>query len=112
MEKKSTKQIETWSSDFGREYTDRNPHTAREMDEYYQTDFGVLRSKLNKDFLADLSRDAMILEVGANVGAQLDVLKQMGFKNLYGIELQDYAVEMSKKYNSGLNIIQGSAFDI
>lgn len=107
-----TKQIDTWSSDFGREYTDRNPHTAEEMDALYETDFRTTRSRLNEEFVGQLSRDIRILEVGANVGAQLAVLKKMGFKNLYGIELQSYAVEQSRKFNPALNIIQASAFDI
>jgi len=36
----------------------------------------------------------------------------MGFESLYGIELQEYAVEISKKRTKGINIIQGNAFDI
>jgi pseudaminic acid biosynthesis-associated methylase len=36
----------------------------------------------------------------------------MGFKNLYGIEINDYAVELSKQRTNNINIIQGSAFDI
>ena len=36
----------------------------------------------------------------------------MGFTNLYGIELQGYAVELSKSRTHNINIIQGSAFDI
>ena len=36
----------------------------------------------------------------------------MGFKNLYGIELQAYAVEKAKGRTSNINIIQGSGFDI
>jgi len=36
----------------------------------------------------------------------------MGFTNLYGIELQWYAVEKAKEYTKGINIIQGSGFDI
>ncbi len=36
----------------------------------------------------------------------------MGFRNLYGIELQPYAVERAKQWTEGINLIQGSAFDI
>jgi pseudaminic acid biosynthesis-associated methylase len=36
----------------------------------------------------------------------------MGFSNLYGIELQSYAVELSKSRTRRINIIEGSAFDI
>ena len=53
-----------------------------------------------------------ILEVGSNVGNQLLCLQEMGFNNLYGIELQSYAVELSKSRTKHINIIEGSAFDI
>lgn len=70
------------------------------------------RSQLNTEFLGDLSRDIRILEVGSNVGTQLQMLQDMGFKNLYGVELQSYAVELSKKLTKDIQIIQGSAQDL
>lgn len=36
----------------------------------------------------------------------------MGFTNLYGLELQWYAVEKAKELTKGINILQGSGFDI
>ncbi|MBI5093029.1 MAG: methyltransferase domain-containing protein [Candidatus Hydrogenedentes bacterium] len=109
---KHTKQMEQWSGEFGRLYTDRNPQTFEEMDVFYLREFGVSRSTLNAEFLGDLDRSIRILEVGANVGAQLLGLQAMGFENLYGIELQAYAVEKAKANTRGVNLIQGSAFDI
>ena len=53
-----------------------------------------------------------ILEVGSNVGNQLLCLQRMGFGALYGIELQSYAVEISKSKSKNINIIQGEASDI
>ncbi len=53
-----------------------------------------------------------ILEVGSNVGNQLLSLQRMGFGALYGIELQSYAVEISKSKSKNINIIQGDASDI
>lgn len=112
MNTKQTEQMSTWANEFGKEYTDRNPHTAAEMNKMYEGCFGLTRTQLNQEFLDSLPRDSKILEVGANVGAQLAVLQEMGFTNLYGIELQGYAVEQSKKYTKGINLIQGSAFDL
>lgn len=51
---------------------------------------------MNTLFLGDLDRSLRILEVGANVGFQLALLQRMGFCNLYGIELQPYAVERAR----------------
>ena len=67
---------------------------------------------MNYEFIGDLDRNMNILEVGSNIGNELQLLQNMGFRNLYGIELQSYAVELSKSRTKGINIIQGSAFDI
>ncbi|MFH0909119.1 MAG: pseudaminic acid biosynthesis-associated methylase [bacterium] len=108
----TTKQTDVWSSDFGQQYTDRNPHSPQDMDVLYARQFGISRTALNQEFLGDMDRTLRILEVGANVGTQLQALQDLGFKNLYGIELQAYAVEQAKKYTKGINLIQGTAFDL
>ena len=109
---KTTMQINTWTGEFGREYTDRNPQSLEEMDALYETYFGFTRSILNKEFLGDLDRSIRVLEVGANIGTQLQALQAMGFTRLYGIELQEYAVEVAKERTRGINLIQGTAFDV
>jgi pseudaminic acid biosynthesis-associated methylase len=109
---KFTNQTQQWSSEFGKEYTDRNPHTIETMDGLYNKQFGLTRTELNVRFLSNLDRSIKILEVGSNVGAQLQGLQEIGFENLYGIELQTYAVEISKQNTKNINLIQGSAFDI
>jgi hypothetical protein len=67
-----TEQSEKWGGDFGREYAGRNPRTIGEFDELYEKQFGTTRTKMNAIFLENLPRDLKILEVGCNVGAQLD----------------------------------------
>jgi pseudaminic acid biosynthesis-associated methylase len=110
--KNRTDQTQQWSSEFGKEYTDRNPHTIEVMDGLYKKQYGLTRTELNLMFLSNLDRSINILEVGSNVGAQLQGLQRNGFENLYGIELQPYAVEVSKQNTKNINLIQGSAFDI
>lgn len=85
------KQEKQWFGKFGDKYTLRNFNT-----------------KPNIELFKKLNRNLKILEVGANVGNQLLVLKKMGFKNLYGIEINPKAVEKAKIKN----IIVGSALDI
>jgi len=109
---KSTDQMQQWSSEFGKEYTERNPHTIEVMDGLYKKQFGLTRTELNLIFLSNLDRSIKILEVGSNVGVQLQGLQRIGFENLYGIEIQPYAVEVSKQNTKNINLIQGSAFDI
>lgn len=109
---KITKQIDVWSSAFGKEYTDRNALSFEEMDSMYKRNYGVTRTELNQRFLGEIDRSARILEVGSNIGNQLLCLQKMGFCSLYGIELQSYAVELAKCRTRNINIIEGSAFDI
>ena len=110
--KTPTAQARTWSGAFGREYTDRNAATPNDMNRLYLTTYGKSRTEMNIDFLNDLDRKARILEVGANVGTQLHLLQQLGFMNLHGIELQEYAVEIARRVRPGINIVQGNAFNI
>ena len=107
-----TAQMDQWSGEFGRNYTERNPLNPEELDASYNSKYGTTRTELNEQFLRTIDRSIKILELGSNVGAQLQCLQDMGFHNLYGIELQEYAVERSKALTKHINIIQGSAFDI
>lgn len=107
-----TQQMAEWSGTFGRDYTDRNALSYDDFEQLYVKNFGLSRTALNQKFLNGIPVSTRILEVGSNVGNQLLCLQNMGFKNLYGIELQDYAVELSKRRTEHINIIQGSAFDI
>jgi pseudaminic acid biosynthesis-associated methylase len=107
-----TEQASKWSGAFGREYTERNPQSLDEMEELYVRNYGLTRTELNRRFLDDFDRSMKILEVGSNVGNQLQCLQRMGFERLYGIELQSYAVEIAKSKSKNINLIQGEASDI
>lgn len=107
-----TAQEEFWQSNFGKEYTDRCEYsTPAALDAFYLHQFGVTRSAMNEEFLGDLAIGP-ILEVGCNTGNQLNLLQSQGYKTLYGLELQPYAVEKAKQLTHNINIIQGSAFDL
>jgi pseudaminic acid biosynthesis-associated methylase len=108
----STQQENFWSGDFGRDYTDRNSRPLAEWNDFYQTCYGHTKLELNAEFLGDLDREARILEVGCNTGMQLMGLQHQGFQNLYGIELQPYAVEKAREFVRGVNILQGSGFEL
>ena len=112
MTKFVTKQMEEWAGNFGKEYTDRNALSLPEMELLYKERYGITRTRMNRKFLGGFDRGINALEVGSNVGNQLLCLQNDGFRNLYGIELQSYAVELSKRTTKGINVIQGSAFDI
>jgi pseudaminic acid biosynthesis-associated methylase len=108
----NTTQESFWKGDFGKEYTDRNTRDLKEWEKFYQDTWGITKREINEKLFGHLPKDIKILEVGSNTGMQLNCLQEMGFKNLYGIELQSYAVEKSKQFTNGINIIQGSGFNI
>lgn len=108
----ATEQSEFWCGNFGKEYTDRNPQNIQELEKLYLKQYKMTRAEMNGEFLGFIDRSVKVLEVGCNIGLQLLELQRLGFKSLYGLELQDYAVEKSKSLTKNINIIQGSAFDI
>jgi pseudaminic acid biosynthesis-associated methylase len=103
--------MDFWKSKFGEDYTERNTYSVNELDSIYKEQYGYTRSEMNKAFIQEISL-GRTLEVGCNVGNILLNLQSIGLESLYGIELQHYAVERSKSRCQGINIIQGSAFDI
>jgi len=108
-----TKQMKVWQGDFGRDYTDRSTMGDEEFDSFYVGQIGMTRTELNNSFLSGLKIENT-LEVGTNIGLQLTNLHNMGYKNLYGIELQGYAVDKSKEITKGkdIHIVKGSGFDV
>jgi pseudaminic acid biosynthesis-associated methylase len=107
-----THQRKTWEEEFGIGYLERNVYNPKELNDLYQSRYGFTKDQLNKKFLQDLPKDAKILEVGTNIGNQLFHLQSQGFTNLYGIEIQDRAINYAKHRTNNLNIIKGDALNI
>ena len=106
-------QVDTWSSDFGKEYTERNLFTVEDTNKVYSESYGIDFHEVVKSFFEDLGiYDKRVLEVGCNIGSKLNYLQFLGFKELYGIDLQAYAVEKAKSLTKGINIIQALGNDI
>ncbi len=106
------KQEEFWSGEFGKDYTDRNSRNPEEWDKFYLENWGITKTDLNERFLGNIPKKSKILEVGCNTGMQLAGLQRNDFSQIYGIELQPYAVQKAKEFTQNINIIQGSGFDI
>lgn len=107
-----TKQAEFWEGDFGKEYTDRNSRNPEEWEQFYLNNWGLSKEAMNERFIGHFPKNTQVLEVGCNTGMQLACLQRMGFEHLYGVELQQYAVEKAKSFTRHINIIQGSGFDL
>lgn len=109
---KMTHQRKTWEEEFGEGYLERNVYNPEELNTFYSNRYGFTKDELNEEFLKDIPKDAKILEVGTNIGNQLLHLQSQGFTNLYGIEIQDRAINYAKHRSNNLNIIKGDALDI
>ena|SRR2546426_2380792 len=109
---KITEQMQAWMGEFGKKYTERNALTIGGMEALYERTYGLTRTDLNQRCLEGIDRSSRILEVGSNIGTQLALLQTMGFTNLYGIDLQHYAIELAKSRTHKINVICASAFDI
>lgn len=108
-----TEQENFWLGEFGKEYTNRNTPDLKEgWEKWYLENWGVHKKNMNDEFLSEIPRNAKILEVGCNSGNQLIALQESGFTEIYGVELQSYAVEEAKKRTTEINIICGSGFDL
>lgn len=108
---KKTQQEEFWTSDFGAQYTERNQCNPKELDKLYVKHWGVSRGEMNNTFLKGKNIHN-ILEVGCNSADQLQYLQTQGYKNLYGIEIQEYAFERAKQLTRNISLLIGSAFDL
>ncbi len=107
-----TIQTETWGGDFGDSYTSQNPHTAAQMDALYRKNFGLTRSDLNREFMNGIDCASRVLEVGTNTGVQLQLLQNMGFSRLYGIDVQAHALEKARQLTHDIDLTLGEASDI
>ena len=110
--RRQTPQLREWTGQFGLDYTERNSFSPAQVDELWVKNYGVSRTEMNRRFLSDLPRDAHILEVGCNLGNQLVLLQEMGFTNLYGVEVQEHALEAARARNRNLQLTLASAFDL
>ena len=75
----------------------RSPPTGENQPEYYvlgRNGLATKRSKYLVDLISsDLPKDASILEIGCNVGRNLNELHQAGFNNLSGIDISGHALD-------------------
>jgi pseudaminic acid biosynthesis-associated methylase len=105
-----TPQLGAWCGEFGREYTMRSCLTPNQVDGLWEKNYGATRTDLNRRFLGNICADARILEVGCNIGNQLLLLQQLGYSNLYGVDVQDYALEIARSRTKSVNVTRASSF--
>lgn len=88
--------LEKWSGEFGNQYTDRNLYAPERHTEFFRK-------------LLEGKNISTILEVGSNIGINLESLNSLGYKAI-GIEPNEYAVK--KGIELGRPIVQGTGFHL
>jgi pseudaminic acid biosynthesis-associated methylase len=110
--RQETPQLREWTGQFGLDYTNRNSLTPAQVDELWIKNYGFSRTELNRKFLSGIPTDARILEVGCNLGNQLLLLQNLGYTNLWGVEVQKYALSAARARTHNIQLTLASAFDL
>ena len=107
-----TDQLATWTSTFGREYTDRNTLSLDEMDAAFGDQFGIRKSEIYRQLVGpDRLPTGRILEVGCNIGLQLRLLERANpGLEFHGLEPQGYAIERAQALSPNMRFHAGTAF--
>jgi pseudaminic acid biosynthesis-associated methylase len=108
----TTKQEDFWQGEFGRAYTDRNSRDPGHWDAFYRSTWGTTKIEMNEKAIGSLPRNTRILEVGCNTGMQLAGLQRMGFTDVWGCDIQQYAVDEGRKFVQNAQIVKASALDL
>jgi pseudaminic acid biosynthesis-associated methylase len=95
----TTSQLALWRSDFGKQYTDRNDVEKPERVTSWKRLLGGIVPK-------------RVVEVGCNVGWNLEYLRRLGAEELYAVEPQAYAVARARSRAPEFGVLQGTAFDL
>ena len=101
-ENKVSKNEKFWI-DYGKAYTDKNAHGGMYKENLLKT-----RSKFYDIFKALGNKNVSILEAGCGSGLNLEVLNKLGFTNLSGIDISDYAIRTLKQKLPNVNTRVGT----
>ena len=91
-----TFQEKIWTGKFGKKYIQRN-NDDKEFNKRYIEKFGIKKNKINKDFYKYFKKNFKFLKIDCNVGMQLKIINKSGFKNLFGIDIQQRAINEARK---------------
>jgi pseudaminic acid biosynthesis-associated methylase len=101
---------EFWAGKFGDEYVDRS-NEFEKVNRIYKENTGISLEQVYQKFFDKIDKDAAILELGCNVGLNLNLLQRFGFRDLTGVELNKKAYETAIQYNSKIKFINSSIED-
>ncbi len=100
-------QREFWLGEFGDSYMQRNNNIDK-INEEYAKETGISVEQIFHKFFDKVNRKSKILELGCNIGLNLNMLQKMGFTNLSGVELNKKALDIAQKNNNDITFINSS----
>ena len=103
-------QKDFWSGSDGKSYIKRN-NSLELANKLYKERTGITHQEVFQEFFENLDRNMSILELGCNIGINLDVLKNMGFKKLTGLEINQEAIDIAKEKYPMIKFIHSSIED-
>jgi len=91
-----------WKGLKGDEYTRKNLNfTNTQYKEF-------TRLEIIRQFFTDINRDLSIIELGCNRGNFIQVLLNMGFSNITGVDINEEAIRLARKRFAKLDFIRTS----
>ena len=107
MKKTNSFQQNFWSTSFGDDYVNRNS-SLQKINEFYEKNIGISVEEIFKTFFDNIDRNCKMLEIGCNIGLKLLILKNLGFSNLCGLDVNKKAIELAKKIYPSMDFINSS----
>ena len=102
-----SKQQNFWSGKFGSSYIERN-NSIDKINHAYRIQTGISVEDIFKEIFGNLDKDLSILELGCNIGTKLQILNNMGFKKLHGVEINQEAANLAQNNNPSFHIFNSS----
>ena len=92
------KQQDFWTGKLGQSWAERL-RTFSGAYSNWENDSGWKLKDLLEVYFKNVHKDTNILEVGCGTGWVLNTLEDLGFKNLFGIDVNEKAIEIAKENN-------------
>ena len=96
--------------EFVNSYIERNK-SLEEVNHIYKESTGITVEQIYAKFFSVIDKKSTILELGCNIGLNLNILQKLGFTELYGVEINKKAYEIARKNNPKINFINSSIED-
>ena len=86
---------------------------AIRVKEYQNTKYNNGYEKdIMRSFLSNIPRDSSVLELGCNIGNVIQILKEFGFSDITGVDINESAIRKARERFPEFNFIHSSIEDL